>query len=885
MARLFHAAARFGLSLVVFLLALAIGRWGPIHAEPFVPVAALPLVPWLLGFAVAAALTAGARSRHAPLRASWMLAVAAACALALVVAVRPPAGLGGEVRDGSGDRGVLAAGPIDVVPGDLPAAVGRDWSVLWRGELRAPQSGAYRFTVVGRGRVRVLLDGRAILEAEGEQLNAAAEQQVGRGPHALEVFYERTGREELRAARVRGHRLRLEWTLPGKDGAPGERSEPIPPRHLGPAGSRALWWLTDWLVVAVAASLSLLSWAVPWQRRAPPEPARPMSGAEWAWSAAAHAVILLLMSWPLAAGPASRGVVGRADGDLNVWILAWGAHALLHQPARLFQAPIFHPAPDALAFSENLLVPALIGLPAQVGGPVLAYNFVFLLSALGSGLGVQLLVRRGSGDPLAAFAAGALFAAGHHRWVRMAHLHAQVTLFLPFAIWALDRLWQRPTRRRGVVLGLFLALQLLSSVYLGAITATIVCVGIALGLCTRSRLRLLAPAALALGLAALLSAPLLAPYFRMRAHQGVEWTLADVEPHATTLTSYVAAGSRLYDGLTRRHLDPDSHRRPLFPGVVPLFLGIAGLASAPRRFRVVGLAASAVAVLFSLGPETGLYRFLHEQLVPLRGIRALNRFALVPVLALCVWSAFALGGRRRLALAALFAALLEACAAPIDYGRYDAPPPAARFLSGGTGAVLWLPLGEQDSRVMLDGLAHLRPLVNGYSGVTPRHHAWAAETLEPADAPEALRYLRAIGVTHVVAAGKLALPPLATFETHTVFAVPAGEAAAPITPAQPAAVLVSGDAATLDLGAAAEVERLTFRPPDAPPANEARVQLSLDGRSWQDVDARLSLAATALSLAVDPARGQAELRWPRRRARFVRVEGSWIDARETLGVQ
>jgi hypothetical protein len=78
-----------------------------------------------------------------------------------------------------------------------------------------------------------------------------------------------------------------------------------------------------------------------------------------------------------------------------------------------------------------------------------------------------------------------------------------------------------------------------------------------------------------------------------------------------------------------------------------LVLGLAGLASAPRRFRAVALVASAAAVVFSLGPETALYRALHETLVLVRGVRALSRFSLIPVLALSVLAGFALAGRWR----------------------------------------------------------------------------------------------------------------------------------------------------------------------------------------------------------------------------------------------
>src|SRR6185503_17233480 len=145
---------------------------------------------------------------------------------------------------------------------------------------------------------------------------------------------------------------------------------------------------------------------------------------------------------------------------------------------------------------------------------------------------------------------------------------------------------------------------------------------------------------------------------------------------------------RLYGPVTARHMDASQVRDPLFPGLVPLALGVVGLASAPRRFRAVSLVASALALILSLGPETGFYRFLHEHVVLFRGIRALSRFSLVPVLALAVLSGLA---------------------------------PAARWLAGRPGAVVDLPIGpERDTDVMLDGLAHRRPLLNGDSGFVPR---------------------------------------------------------------------------------------------------------------------------------------------------------------------
>src|SRR6185503_5903364 len=151
---------------------------------------------------------------------------------------------------------------------------------------------------------------------------------------------------------------------------------------------------------------------------------------------------------------------------------AWDVHALSHAPGRLFQAPAFHPLPDALAFSEHLIVPAVVSAPGQwLGGPVLGYNLALFASLVGSGVAVQLLVRRVTGAPGAAFVAGVLFAAGAHRWVRLAHLQAQVTPFLPLLFLALDRYLERRTWRRALTLGAVAALQAWSSIYVGAIAA------------------------------------------------------------------------------------------------------------------------------------------------------------------------------------------------------------------------------------------------------------------------------------------------------------------------------------------------------------------------------------------------------------------------------
>ena len=866
MRRVVSTLSRAGLAALTFLLVLAAFRLAPVYAEPPLAVRVLPLVGPAVLCAILAALSGSERRarRVKPLLAGLLAVVAA---LATVVSLRPAAGLGAVVSGPQGPLADLRPTAIDLTGADLRHLPGvRRWAVEWTGELRAPDSGAYRIWAVGRGRLQVAIDGRPLLAAEGDRVEAGATVPLLAGSHALSVRLQRAGP---------GARLRLGWTRPRGDGRPGGMAETIPPRFLGSARGALGWWLTDALTFLAAALLALLVWAAPWDRPRRLPAARPVTPREIAVSFLGQSALVALMSWPLVTDLAHLGVMDRPDGRLNAWILAWDVHALVHQPWRLFDAPIFHPLPDTLAFSENLLLPAILAAPALLwGGPVLGYNLALLGSLVGSGLATQLLIRRVSGDRLAAFVGGAVFAVGAHRWIRLAHLHAQVTLFLPLVLVAVDRFWAKRSWSRALLVGLLLALQGLSSVYLGAITALALCAALACGIAGGLGRRDLGKLGVGLGLAALAMAPAVWPYLRMRAFQGMEWTLGDLATYATTLTSYAAGGTRLWGPITQRHLDPELIRDTMFPGLTVLVLGLVGLARAPRRYRAVVVLASGLAILFSLGPQTAFYRFLYEHLVLVRGIRALSRFSLIPVLGLAVLSGLALAGRFKTAWLALGLLLFEAGNLPIRYARWDGPSPAARWLRGKPGAVAYLPLGEGDTEAMLQGVAHFRPLLNGDSGFLPRPYSRAMELLEGPIDGEALSLLRALGVRHLVTRDQRDLPLAARFDAERIYEIPDGPAAIAAAPGtgRPLATLWAAEGVVADLGESAVVSCLSFELDDRPWLAHPRVEVSDDGREWTRVETVASLAGATLALYRDPRQGRGEVCLAPRRARFVRLD-------------
>ena len=743
--------------------------------------------------------------------------------------------------------------------------LGRRTSLRFSGELRAPASGRYALWVEGRGKVSVSMGGRTLLQAEGDPLRAETAVGLAAGGTPLDVVFDHTGQ---------GPRLRLGWTRP--DG----RREVIPARYLGAARPEWLWRLTDGMALVAAALVGLLAFLFPWDAPRAPPLSRPVSRGEIGWSVLGYLALLGLMSWPLVLDLAHTGPMDRPDGRLNAWILAWAGTTFFEDPARLFDAPAFHPLKDALAFSENLLLPAVFVAPLQrASGPVLAYNVALLGSLLLSGLAVQLLVRRATGDRLAGFVAGVFFAAGPHRWTRLAHLHAQVTVFFPLALLALDRFWERRTLKRSLVVGLMLALQGLSSVYLGAITATALGVAVLVALFGGLRVPELGRLAAGMLLAAALLWPVTGPYLRMRAFQGQEFTLETVSTYAATLPSYVAAGTQLWGPLSQRLLDPTTIRDTLFPGLCVLVLGIAGLASAPKRYRAVAVAASAVAVLFSLGPETAFYRFLHEQLVLVRGVRALARFALVPTLALSVLAGFALAGRRRLAvLAALGLMLLESANLPLRLERYERPGRGVALARGagrgGPGAATRGERHARDARRPRPRAAACERRLGLHSAsVRPRDRGpLRARARRRGAALPARRRRSSRGHAGRRRGSARRDPDGRGLRARARARARPGPAADVVAAGEPTPTRFSPDGTVLALPERRRVGRVAFELSDGPWLAQPSVEASLDGTSWERLAARASLADATLSLYRDPRYARGQVRFETREARFLRLD-------------
>src|SRR5688572_17862528 len=187
--------------------------------------------------------------------------------------------------------------------------------------------------------------------------------------------------------------------------------------------------------------------------------------------AAAFAICLLLAiahTWPMALEPGRYSRNDNADTELNEWILAWVAHQLPRDPLHLFEANIFYPAHDSLAFSEPLIVPALMGAPMAWTGasPVLVHNIVLIAGLALTAFAGCLLIEAWTGSLMAGLLAGSMLAFNTHTLTRIAHIQALHLYGLPLALLAADRLIRGGNYRAAIALALWMAVLAYTSGYL-----------------------------------------------------------------------------------------------------------------------------------------------------------------------------------------------------------------------------------------------------------------------------------------------------------------------------------------------------------------------------------------------------------------------------------
>ena len=448
-------------------------------------------------------------------------------------------------------------------------------------------------------------------------------------------------------------------------------------------------------------------------------------------------LLTLIMTWPQALVLKTHAF-DHQDVFFNLWRLRWIAHALSTSPGELFNGNIFEPERGVLAYSDAMLVEGVVAAPLLWAGmpPVLVHNLMLLGAIVASGVGSFVLARHLTGSAGGALAAGVIFAFAPYRFEHYMHMELQWTVWSPWAFWALQRTIDTATIRFGLLTGLFLTLQMMSSVYYGVFLSVLIAPVALVQLLTLRGHRLVRSGGalvLAAALAASVSSVYSIPYKAASARVGTR-PPDQIEPYSAEPRDYlVATPTNVLYGSMSSGVD----ERRLFPGILPPLLALAGLLlvrpAIPAIAYLVGLV---LAFELSLGTHGVLYPLLYEYVGVFRALRAPARASVFCLLFLGVLAAYgtvaltgAMTARMRRAVAALICAivLIEYRVGSLLLVPYpNQPPPLYRVLAQlprGVVAEFPMPTVEwaphYDARFAYMSTFHWMPLLNGYSGFNP----------------------------------------------------------------------------------------------------------------------------------------------------------------------
>ena len=289
---------------------------------------------------------------------------------------------------------------------------------------------------------------------------------------------------------------------------------------------------------------------MPWARRLLPLAWYTLLAVAFTWPLA----IDLHVASPCGACPYTRqlgALHGTGDPYLNLWILGWDLETISRAPAdvvtgRVFDAPIFHPARQTLAYSDHFLVVAVLVWPfyALTGNAVIAYNMVLVLSLLASALAMHVFAREVTGSRWAALVGGTVWGFWPYHFAHLGHLQLQATYAMPLVALALHRLVAKPTWRAALALGAAGAFQAATSIYygvIGAVGAGVSLVSLIVGTGGRRTIRVLLRVVVAGVVGAVLVAPFVWPYLQVQRREGFTRNLFEAARHAATPASYVSA--------------------------------------------------------------------------------------------------------------------------------------------------------------------------------------------------------------------------------------------------------------------------------------------------------------------------------------------------------
>ena len=480
--------------------------------------------------------------------------------------------------------------------------------------------------------------------------------------------------------------------------------------------------------------------------------------------------LAILNTYPLAAAPGSF-IGEHGDSYFSVWRLAWIAHQLWQRPGQLFNGNIFYPEKATLAYSDAILLPAIVVSPLHWLGvdPIVAYNLVLIAAFTLNGVAAYSLVRYLTGSMAAGLLGGAIFAFSPHRFDHFDHLEMQFAFWIPWAVLAWHKAIGRDEVRGYLRVAALVSAQVLSCIYYGVFLITWLGVLAAFNF-WRTPSRIVRAGALMLVPALLVLAVYSIPYLQNRQKVG-DRRSRDVQVYSATFSDFLSAPStnQLY-GWSYSLGSPERH---LFPGLVTVGLLVVGLWPPISRTVVLHLVGLIVALELTFGFNAHVYKILYDWVLPFRGLRVPARAYVLVLLGVAViagvgFSRLIASLRSVTRAPRVWGAAIPAIVLAVVVAEYFTMP---RLRDVDRDVPIWYSwLKQQDDAVIFEwpvtvpwrlydmvdlnymarSTLHWRPMLNGYSGYYPESYLRLLVDMRSFPDTKSLNVLRDRGATILV---------------------------------------------------------------------------------------------------------------------------------------
>ena len=294
------------------------------------------------------------------------------------------------------------------------------------------------------------------------------------------------------------------------------------------------------------------------------------------------AALAVLCTYPIAFKLDSVGRLNTADGHWSLWCVTWVAHALAEDPRDLYNANIFYPHKNTLAYSEANIVPGLLGVPAYLitKSPYATHNSVVLMGFIFSFLTAYALAHYLTRHTAASILCGIAFAYCPFIFARTAHIQLLMTFGLPWAMHFMHRLIDRPNWLNAISLGLILVIQALACAYYGIFAGLTVGLGVLYYAYTRGLWKNRAYwgfVFVAAAISVAIVGPFFLPYITVQKELGFTRTIEDANMFSADIGAWLASSAHGHRWMLRYLEEWGGWNEVLFPGFLTTILGLAGI--------------------------------------------------------------------------------------------------------------------------------------------------------------------------------------------------------------------------------------------------------------------------------------------------------------------